>query len=51
MSTLGRGAGEPYEGSPSIVPDLGDRNRLVRRILLAVVAVLIIASFLVGIRW
>jgi hypothetical protein len=28
-----------------------DRNRLVRRVLLGIVAVLIIASFLVGIRW
>ena len=30
---------------------LDDRNRLVRRILLAIVATLVIASFLVGIRW
>jgi len=31
--------------------DLGQRNRLVRRILLGIVAVLIVASFMVGIRW
>jgi len=31
--------------------DLQDRNRLVRRIILTAVAVLIVASFLVGIRW
>jgi hypothetical protein len=31
--------------------DLDDRNRRVRRILLAVVAVLVVATFLVGIRW
>jgi len=31
--------------------DLDDRNRLVRRILLGIVAVLVVASFLVGIRW
>lgn len=30
---------------------LDDRNRLVRRILLGAVAILVIASFLVGIRW
>jgi len=30
---------------------LHDRNRLVRRIILTVVAVLVVASFLVGIRW
>jgi hypothetical protein len=30
---------------------LEDRNRLVRRILLGVVAVLVVASFFVGIRW
>jgi hypothetical protein len=28
-----------------------DRNRRVRWVLLAIVAVLIVASFLVGIRW
>jgi len=31
--------------------DLDDRNRLLRRILLGIVAALVIASFLVGIRW
>jgi len=31
--------------------ELGDRNRLVRRVLLTIVAVLVVASFLVGIRW
>lgn len=31
--------------------DLDDRNRLVRRILLGIVAVLVVTSFLVGIRW
>jgi hypothetical protein len=34
-----------------VMADLDDRNRLVRRVLLAIVAVLVIASFLVGIRW
>jgi hypothetical protein len=31
--------------------DLDDRNRRVRRILLGIVAVLVVASLLVGIRW
>jgi hypothetical protein len=35
----------------STVDSLGERNRLVRRILLTIVAALVIASFLVGIRW
>jgi hypothetical protein len=35
----------------TMMTDLDDRNRLVRRILLTIVAVLIVASFLVGIRW
>ncbi len=35
----------------SVMVDLEDRNRLVRRILLGLVAILVIASFLVGIRW
>lgn len=30
---------------------LGDRNRRLRRILLGIVAVLVVVSFLVGIRW
>jgi hypothetical protein len=34
-----------------VMADLDDRNRLVRRILLGLVAVLVIASLLVGIRW
>jgi hypothetical protein len=34
-----------------VMTDLDDRNRLVRRILLGLVAVLVVASFLVGIRW
>jgi hypothetical protein len=33
------------------VDSLEERNRLVRRILLAIVAALVIASFFVGIRW
>jgi hypothetical protein len=33
------------------VTDLAERNRLVRRMLLGIVAVLMVASFLVGIRW
>jgi len=36
----------------SIMPsELQDRNRLVRRIILTAVAVLVVASFLVGVRW
>jgi len=35
----------------SVMADLDDRNRLLRRVLLGIVAVLVIASFLVGIRW
>ena len=35
----------------TVMSELHERNRLVRRILLAVVAVLLVASFLVGIRW
>jgi hypothetical protein len=34
-----------------VMVDLDDRNRLVRRILLGIVAALVIATFLVGIRW
>jgi len=34
-----------------VMADLDDRNRLLRRILLGIVATLVIASFLVGIRW
>jgi hypothetical protein len=35
----------------SVLMGLDDRNRRVRRILLGIVAVLVVASFLVGIRW
>ena len=35
----------------SVMADLDDRNRLLRRVLLGIVAILVIASFLVGIRW
>ena len=31
--------------------DLQERNRRVRRIILTAVALLVVASFLVGIRW
>jgi hypothetical protein len=31
--------------------DLERRNRLVRRVLLAIVAALVLASFAIGIRW
>jgi len=34
-----------------VMATLDERNRWVRRILLGVVAVLVVASFLVGIRW
>ncbi len=34
-----------------VMADLDDRNRLLRRILLGIVATLVIASLLVGIRW
>ena len=34
-----------------ISSELQERNRLVRRIILTAVAVLVVASFLVGIRW
>jgi hypothetical protein len=34
-----------------VASELQDRNRWVRRIILTVVAVLVVASFLVGIRW
>jgi hypothetical protein len=35
----------------TLMSELDDRNRLVRRVLLAIAAVLVVASFLVGIRW
>ena len=31
--------------------DLGQRNRRIVRVLLVIVAALVVASFLVGIRW
>jgi hypothetical protein len=34
-----------------VLADLDLRNRRLRRILLGVVAALVVASFLVGIRW
>ena len=34
-----------------VMSDLDDRNRRVRRVLLAIVALLVVVSFLVGIRW
>jgi hypothetical protein len=34
-----------------VMEPLDDRNRQLRRILLSIVAVLVVASFLVGIRW
>ena len=34
-----------------VMVGLDDRNRRVRRILLGIVAILVIATFLVGIRW
>jgi hypothetical protein len=34
-----------------VMSELQDRNRWVRRIILTVVAALVVASFLVGIRW
>jgi hypothetical protein len=37
--------------SAVMMTGLEDRNRRVRRILLGIVAVLVVASFLVGIRW
>jgi hypothetical protein len=37
--------------STVMMSELGDRNRRVRKILLTIVAVLVVASLLVGIRW
>jgi hypothetical protein len=34
-----------------VMSELQERNRWVRRIILTAVAVLVVASFLVGIRW
>ena len=46
-------AGAPgvRQGMSSVASDLDERNRRVRRIILTAVAVLVVASFLVGIRW
>jgi hypothetical protein len=35
----------------TVMTGLDERNRRLRRLLLAIVAVLVVASFLVGIRW
>jgi hypothetical protein len=35
----------------SVTADLDERNRRLRRILLGIVAALVIASLLIGIRW
>jgi hypothetical protein len=34
-----------------MAPDTRERNRLVLRVILGVMATLVIASFMVGIRW
>ena len=34
-----------------VASDLEERNRRVRRIILTAVALLVVASFLVGVRW
>jgi hypothetical protein len=41
---------EPHD-QPSLQTDLAQRNRWTRRILLAIVAALALATFLAGIRW
>jgi hypothetical protein len=38
-------------GSTSTMDEFKDRNRRLVRVLLAIMATLIVASFLVGIRW
>jgi hypothetical protein len=35
----------------SLMTGLQERNRWIRRLLLGIVATLVVASFLVGIRW
>ena len=35
----------------TLMADLDERNRLLRRVLLTIVAMLVVASLLVGIRW
>ena len=37
--------------STLMMSDLGERNRRVRKILLTIMAVLLVAGLLVGIRW
>lgn len=37
--------------STVMTSELGDRNRRLRRLLLVIMAVLVVASLLVGIRW
>jgi hypothetical protein len=37
--------------STVMMSELGDRNRRLRRVLLLIAAALVVASFLVGIRW
>ena len=40
------------DGMPAMAQDdLGYRNRVIVRVLLGIVAVLIVASLLVGVRW
>ena len=34
-----------------MMSELDDRNRWIRRLLLGIVATLVVASFLVGVRW
>ena len=41
---------EPHD-QPSLQTDLEQRNRWTRRILLGIVAALVLATFLAGIRW
>ena len=41
---------EPHD-QPSAQTDLEQRNRWTRRILLGIVAALVLATFLAGIRW
>jgi hypothetical protein len=45
------GAAGLRQGMSIVMSDLQERNRWVRRIILTAVAVLVVASFLVGIRW
>ena len=45
------GAAGVRQGMSIVASDLEERNRWVRRIILTAVALLVVASFLVGIRW